>query len=72
MGSCMVYLFLKEQIVLFQCSFPITYLLLQLQFVAAVDDEDTENKGDHIMAASLAKPEAMAFYSQARNWSCLC
>lgn len=32
-----------------------------LQIVVVVDDEDRENEGDLIMAASLATPEAMAF-----------
>ena len=32
-----------------------------LQLVVVVDDEDRENEGDLIMAASLATPEAMAF-----------
>lgn len=31
------------------------------QLVIVVDDEDRENEGDLIMAASLATPEAMAF-----------
>ena len=34
---------------------------MALQFVIVVDDEDRENEGDLIMAASLVKPEAMAF-----------
>jgi 3,4-dihydroxy 2-butanone 4-phosphate synthase/GTP cyclohydrolase II len=34
---------------------------MHLQFVIAVDDEDRENEGDLIMAASLVTPEAMAF-----------
>ncbi|RWV79152.1 hypothetical protein GW17_00059766 [Ensete ventricosum] len=33
----------------------------QGKFVIAVDDEDRENEGDLIMAASLVTPEAMAF-----------
>lgn len=33
----------------------------QGKFVVVVDDEDRENEGDLIMAASLATPEAMAF-----------
>lgn len=32
-----------------------------LQFVIVVDDEDRENEGDLIMAASLVTTEAMAF-----------
>lgn len=32
-----------------------------LQFVIVVDDEDRENQGDLIMAASLVTPDAMAF-----------
>ena len=32
-----------------------------LQLVIVVDDEDRENEGDFIMAASKATPEAMAF-----------
>lgn len=32
-----------------------------LQYVIVVDDEDRENEGDLIMAASLVTPEAMAF-----------
>ena len=32
-----------------------------LQLVIVVDDEDRENEGDIIMAASKATPEAMAF-----------
>jgi 3,4-dihydroxy 2-butanone 4-phosphate synthase/GTP cyclohydrolase II len=36
-------------------------LCLFVQFVVVVDDEDRENEGDLIMAASLATPEAMAF-----------
>lgn len=32
-----------------------------LQMVIVVDDEDRENEGDLIMAASLVTPEAMAF-----------
>ncbi|CAM6129888.1 unnamed protein product [Calypogeia fissa] len=35
--------------------------LRQGKFVVVVDDEDRENEGDLIMAASLATPEAMAF-----------
>ncbi|XP_078438505.1 putative bifunctional riboflavin biosynthesis protein RIBA 1, chloroplastic [Wolffia australiana] len=31
------------------------------KFVVVVDDEDRENKGDLIMAASMATPDAMAF-----------
>ena len=34
---------------------------MALQFVIVVDDEDRENEGDVIMAASLVTPEAMAF-----------
>lgn len=32
-----------------------------LQYVIVVDDEDRENEGDLIMAASKVTPEAMAF-----------
>lgn len=32
-----------------------------VQYVIVVDDEDRENEGDLIMAASLVTPEAMAF-----------
>ena len=32
-----------------------------LQYVVVVDDEDRENEGDLIMAASLVTPDAMAF-----------
>jgi 3,4-dihydroxy 2-butanone 4-phosphate synthase/GTP cyclohydrolase II len=32
-----------------------------LQYVVVVDDEDRENKGDLVMAASKVTPEAMAF-----------
>lgn len=32
-----------------------------MQLVIVVDDEDRENEGDLIMAASLVTPEAMAF-----------
>ncbi|RRT50839.1 hypothetical protein B296_00033570 [Ensete ventricosum] len=35
--------------------------ICQGKFVIAVDDEDRENEGDLIMAASLVTPEAMAF-----------
>lgn len=34
---------------------------IDLQLVIVVDDEDRENEGDLIMAASLVTPEAMAF-----------
>lgn len=34
---------------------------MTMQFVIVVDDEDRENEGDLIMAASLVTPEAMAF-----------
>lgn len=33
-----------------------------LQMVVVVDDEDRENEGDLIMAASKVTPEAMAFF----------
>lgn len=36
-------------------------LCFSLQLVIVVDDEDRENEGDLIMAASLVTPEAMAF-----------
>jgi len=32
-----------------------------LQFIIVVDDEDRENEGDLIMAASKVTPDAMAF-----------
>ena len=33
-----------------------------MQMVVVVDDEDRENEGDLIMAASKVTPEAMAFF----------
>jgi len=35
--------------------------LTNLQLVIVVDDEDRENEGDLIMAASMVTPEAVAF-----------
>lgn len=46
---------------IFLFSFGSMLMWLILQFVIVVDDEDRENEGDLIMAASLATPEAMAF-----------
>ena len=44
------------------CSIPEAIKAIrQGKFVIAVDDEDRENEGDLIMAASLVTPEAMAF-----------
>lgn len=34
---------------------------MNVQFVVVVDDEDRENEGDLIMAASMVTTEAMAF-----------
>ncbi|KAK5792938.1 hypothetical protein PVK06_034071 [Gossypium arboreum] len=59
-------IFVKERIVypsyMFEFDVIITLLIEEnLQLVIVVDDEDRENEGDLIMAASMATPEAMAF-----------